>query len=96
MHKVLTFALLVGLGAAPLVASTTTADAKQSRKSATTVTACSERGGFNCYTARVFDSRVGRKMVLRRGTVIDCGPDCGDTLRRETVDFWDTLRENGS
>ncbi|MDQ8697635.1 hypothetical protein [Hyphomicrobium sp. LHD-15] len=95
MHKVLTFALLVGLGTAPLVASTA-ADAKQSRKSANTVTACSERGGFDCYTARVFDSRVGRKMVLRRGTVIDCGPDCRDTLRRETVDFWETLRENGS
>ena len=24
------------------------------------------------------------------GTWIDCGRDCGDTLRRETVDFWES------
>jgi hypothetical protein len=96
MHRMLTLAALIGLGAAPLVLSGT-ADAKQYRKkSPQTVTACSERGGFDCYTARVISSPVGRKMALRRGTVIDCGPSCRDTLRRETVDFWDTQRENGS
>lgn len=95
MHKIFVFAALMGLGAAPLVLSTA-ADAKQKRKPEGTVTACSERGGFDCYTARVYSSPVGRKMVLRRGTVIDCGYDCRETLRTETVDFWATQRENGS
>lgn len=95
MPRVLTFAALIGLGAASLVASTP-ADAKQSRKSDGTVTACSKRGGFDCYTARVFKGPAGRKMVLRGGTAIDCGSDCRETLRTETVDFWATLRENGS
>lgn len=95
MQRTLTFALVMGLAAAPLVAADA-AGARELRRSSGTVTACSERGHFDCYTARVVQSPVGRKMVLKHGTVIDCGYDCRDTLRRETVDFWDTLRENGS
>lgn len=95
MQRILTIAAVIGLGASPLVAGTA-ADAKQTKKSNGYVTACSERGGFDCYTARVYSSSVGRKMLLRGGTVIDCGYDCRETLRTQTVDFWSTLRENGS
>jgi hypothetical protein len=93
MRKALVIAALVGFAAAPLLAASD-AEAK-SRKSAGTVTACSKLGGFDCYTARVVRSRVGPKLVLRGGTKIDCGYDCRDTLRRETVDFWQDRMLNG-
>jgi hypothetical protein len=95
MQKALMIAALLGLGVAPLVA-TTTAEAKQTRKSLGTVTACSTNGRFDCYTARVVQSPVGRKLVLRGGATIDCGYDCRDTLREKTVDFWDERMLNGS
>lgn len=93
MRNALIIAALVGLGAAPLIIA---GDASaSSRKSQGSVTACSTLGGFDCYTARVEQSRVGKKLVLRGGTRIDCGPDCRDTLRRSTVDFWQDRMLNG-
>ena len=59
------------------------------------VTACS-RYSNGCYTAPLVSSRHGRQLVLHHGTRIDCGRDCKNTLREATVDFWDTMRENGS
>ncbi len=94
MKKALMIAALIGIGAAPLVAAGD-AEARQGRKASGTVTACSALGGFDCYTAGVEESRVGRKLVLRGGTRVDCGPDCRDTLRRETVDFWTDRMLNG-
>ncbi len=88
MQKILMIATLIGLSA-PLVAAGD-AEAKKPRKaSPDTVTACS-RYGSDCYTARAVQSRVGPKLVLRGGTVIDCIGDCRDTLREKTVDFWET------
>lgn len=92
MQKVLMIAAVIGLGAAPLVTAAD-AEAKQNRK-AGTVTACS-KSGFDCYTARVVQSPVGRKLVLRGGATIDCGYDCRDTLREKTVDFWEERMLNG-
>ena len=59
------------------------------------LTACS-RYGNGCYTAGLRSGRDGKKLVLRHGTKIDCNRDCEGTLREATVDFWDTMRENGS
>ncbi|SFV25821.1 hypothetical protein [Hyphomicrobium facile] len=58
------------------------------------VTACS-RYGNGCYTAGLRSGREGKQLVLRHGTRIDCDRDCRGTLREATVDFWDTMRENG-
>lgn len=58
------------------------------------LTACS-RYGNGCYTAGLRRGDGGRQLVLRHGTRIDCGRDCRGTLREATVDFWDTMRENG-
>lgn len=58
------------------------------------VTACS-RYGNGCYTAPVRQGRFGPEMRLKGGTWIDCKGSCIDTLREETVDFWDTRRERG-
>jgi hypothetical protein len=38
---------------------------------------------------------TGKKLGLHHGTRIDCSRDCENTLREATVDFWDTMRENG-
>lgn len=94
MQKLLTFAVLIGLGAVPLVIATD-AEAKKPRKANSgTVTTCS-RYGSECYTARIIQSRVEPKLVLRGGTMIDCVGDCRDTLREKTVDFWETQQMNG-
>lgn len=34
--------------------------------------------------------RHGWQVRLPRGTWIDCGRDCSETLRRATVDFWES------
>lgn len=94
MQKILIIAALVALGASPLVIGGT-AEAKQPRKAPGTITVCSKSGGFDCYTARVVSSPVGRKVVLRGGAAFDCGYDCRETLRVRTVDFWENQRLNG-
>lgn len=57
-----------------------------------TVTACS-RYGNGCYTAPVRPGQLGPMMQLKGGTWIDCRGSCKDTLREETIDYWETLRE---
>jgi hypothetical protein len=59
------------------------------------VTACSENGHYDCYTAPVRAGRYDNWMRLKGGTWVSCDGDCRGTLRKTTVDFWDTLRENG-
>jgi len=56
------------------------------------VTACSHYD-FDCYTAALVKSRVGWMVRLKGGTLVHCGVTCEDTLRRETVDFWDDIIE---
>ena len=60
-----------------------------------TVTACS-RYGNGCYTAPVRPGQWGPVMRLKNGTWIDCRGSCKDTLREETVDFFETLRERSN
>lgn len=95
MHKSIMIAALIGLGATPLLASDAEARKPSWKSKPGTVTACS-RYGHDCYTARVVQSRVGPKLVLRGGTTIDCVGDCRDTLREKTVDFWETRTLNGN
>jgi hypothetical protein len=58
------------------------------------VSVCS-RYGNGCYAAPVRYGRYGLEMRLKGGTWIDCKGSCKDTLREETIDFWDTQRERG-
>jgi hypothetical protein len=94
-QKYFTFgALFIG---ATLIGSTTSiagAGVTQAR-SARFVTACSWYGNQTCYTARLQRSVRGNQLVLHHGTRIDCNGDCKNALRQATVDFWDTMRENG-
>ena len=70
-------------------------DGMYASRSGNIVTACSRYGNYPCYTAPLRRDVYGKKLVLRHGTQIDCGRDCENTLREATVDFWDTMRENG-
>ena len=56
------------------------------------VRVCSAYGN-GCYTAPVRQGKWGYEMRLRGGTWIDCRGDCRQTLREETVDFWETQQE---
>jgi len=65
-------------------------------RSAGQVAACTRYGNYpSCYTAQLQRSMTRKKLGLHHGTRIDCGRDCENTLREATVDFWDTMRENG-
>jgi hypothetical protein len=67
-----------------------------SGRSLGTVTACSKNGHFDCYTAPVRAGRNDIWMRLKGGTWESCDGDCRETLRKTTVDFWDTQRENAN
>lgn len=87
-------ALLIGLTA---IGSTSAqaGDGIYAVRSGRFVTACSRYGNYPCYTAQLRHSDRGKELVLHHGTRIGCGRDCENTLREATVDFWDTMRENG-
>lgn len=61
-------------------------------KSQSSVTACS-RYGKGCVTGAVRPGRFDREVRLPGGSWIGCKRDCRETLREETVDFWETLRD---
>ena len=56
------------------------------------VTVCSDYGN-GCYRAPVRRGKWGHKMRLKHGTWIDCRGDCRQTLREETIDFWETQND---
>ena len=58
------------------------------------VSACSIYGN-GCTTAPIRRAGNDYEFRLPGGTWVSCKQSCKDTLRRETVDFWDTQRENG-
>jgi hypothetical protein len=58
------------------------------------ITVCGTFGNAACYTAPVRMTTSGPQFRLTSGRWVDCAGDCRDTLRRETVDFWDELRNS--
>ncbi len=58
------------------------------------VKACSIYGN-GCTSAPIRRASYDYEFRLPGGTWISCRQSCQDTLRRETVDFWETQRENG-
>jgi hypothetical protein len=78
---------------APVAAQDSAVTPRQVREGK--VTACSSYG-HKCYTAKLVRSPVGWKMRLKGGTLIDCSVTCQDTLRIQTVDFWQDQRERAT
>ena len=48
------------------------------------------RYGHGSVVGAVRAGRKGYEVRMPGGTWIDCGRSCAETLRRETVDFWET------
>jgi hypothetical protein len=67
---------------------TTPADATAIKSSARTVTACSAFGN-GCVTARVRETQRGPQYLSPGGAWTWCGYTCAETLRCDTVDFWE-------
>ena len=60
--------------------------------SSDSVTACS-RYGKGCVTGAVRQGRFEQEVRMPGGTWIGCKRDCRETLREETLDFFETLRD---
>jgi hypothetical protein len=69
------------------------ADARSGAGTVGYVKSCSTYGN-GCKSAPVRRGRNGYEIRLPGGTWIECRRDCSQTLRQETVDFWETQREN--
>ena len=72
------------------------ADAQSRRKGGGegVVSTCSIYGN-GCTSAPIRRASNDYEFRLPGGTWVSCRQSCKDTLRRETVDFWETQRENG-
>ena len=91
---------ILAIAAACLLAGAGGAWANQPRKGGILgyVTAESRYGYFGIVTGPVRRSPQGRLEVrLPKGTWLECGQSCRETLRRATIDFWknEELRGDG-
>lgn len=48
------------------------------------------RWGHGTISGPVRPTRVGWEVRMPRGTWIPCGRSCSDTLRRATIDYWES------
>lgn len=82
----------VATALAPLLILPNSALAKKAKDGGGSVTACSHyaRG---CVSGSVRRGRRQAQVRMPGGTWIDCKGDCRQTLREESVDFFDTLRD---
>lgn len=88
--------ILVTTAALAVVVATSSADAQSRRKSSEDVgqvTTCSTYGN-GCTTAPIRRGRNGYEFRLPGGTWVECRQSCRNALREETVDFWETQKEN--
>lgn len=79
------------------VASTASVSEARSRfaheKTLGSVTACSTYGNHGCVTAKIRQTQLGLQYRSKGGSWIWCEHDCRDTIRRDTVDFWNDQLE---
>ena len=83
--------LTAAAGLAVVFAAASGADAQSRREGY--VRTCSQYGN-GCTTAPVRRGRNGYEFRLPGGTWVGCRRDCRTALRQESVDFWETQREN--
>ena len=93
LKETLTATVLVLAGAGISVISAGSADAQPRRGTVGYVQTCSQYGN-GCTTAPVRRGRHGYEYRLPGGTWVGCRRNCGGALREDTVDFWETQREN--
>jgi hypothetical protein len=87
--------LAAGAGLAVMFSAFGTADAQTRYRGEHhgTVTTCSTYGN-GCTRAPVRRGRNGYEFRLPGGTWVECRRNCRNALREDTVDFWETQREN--
>jgi hypothetical protein len=89
--------LAAGLAAAALFPAGAEAQRRGAAQSDYGYVTAESRYGTATITAPVRYGRQGRLEVrLPGGTWLECGRSCRDTLRRETVDFWQSRDPRGS
>jgi hypothetical protein len=81
----------MALATAVLLAGNSPSEAKPGRE-AGVITVCSLYGK-GCVSALTRPGRFDRKVRLPGGVWIGCKRDCRQTLREESVDFFETLNE---
>lgn len=86
-------ALALAGGLAMTAASVVTADAQSRGGIVGYVQTCSQYGN-GCTSAPVRHGRYGYEYRLPGGTWVACRRNCRGALRQDTVDFWETQREN--
>ena len=95
-HVVLTTATLAAAVIVPLGAGPTEAASRKNRDGYGAVTAHS-RYGNPSRTARVRRGQFGPEVEIGNNTWMHCeAGDCAYTLRRQKVDFWETIREEST
>ncbi len=82
------FGMTASLGLAVVMTMAAPAIAHDARHRPTSVVAESNFGK-GTVSGAVREGRVGLEVQLPGGSWIPCGRSCSDTLRRQTVDFWD-------
>ena len=80
-------------GFAISVGTSRDADAQARRGAAGYVQTCSQYGN-GCTKAPVRRGRNGYEYRMPGGTWIRCRGSCRNSLREDSVDFWETQREN--
>lgn len=68
------------------------AEARRDRHHGDGVVACSHYGR-GCVRGAVRHGRVERQVRMPGGTWIGCKRDCARTLREESLDYFETLRD---
>lgn len=79
-----------GLGANSLRQDAPHGHVAQARAGAPNYVAADSRYGHGTVSGPVRAGRKGYEVRLPGGTWIDCARSCSETLRRETVDFWES------
>ena len=84
---------VAGLAVTVLGSAEAEAQSRRTDEGRSQVSVC---GTYNraCTSAPVRRGRNGYEIRLPGGSWIECRANCRDTLREETVDFWETQREN--
>ena len=86
--------LAAAAGLAVVFSSVGQADAQSQRGERNGyVTTCSTYGN-GCTQAPVRRGRNGYEFRLPGGTWVECRRNCENALREDSVDFWETQREN--
>lgn len=86
-------ALALAGGMAMAAASVVTASAQPRGGIVGYVQTCSQYGN-GCTRAPIRRGRHGYEYRLPGGTWVACRRDCRSALRQDSVDFWETQREN--